>query len=185
MIHVASNWWPSGKAVLQPWSATSAGTVQFQATRLTVGEGVGVARLTLARSGGSGGTVRVYYRIVAGNATAGADYVAAAHDAHVTMAGGETTKTINVTIKDDSVYEEGTEVFSVQLLRTCDGALRGGVYEATVVIGENDACGLEHVAVRGVCTSVTWPWYYVSVNKTSAYAPFGYGRYGIICAHWH
>ena len=75
-------------------------------------ENVGNIPITIARSGGITGTTSVNYATQDGTAAAGMDYTATAGT--LTFAPGETSKTINVPIINDNVFE-GNENFNFLL----------------------------------------------------------------------
>ena len=70
------------------------------------------------------------------NATDGADYTAAASET-VTIAAGETTKTISIPTGDDAV-DEGDETFTVTLSDASGNAALGASISATGTIVDND-----------------------------------------------
>ena len=82
-------------------------------------------------------TVTVRYRTADGTATAGSDYTAASGT--VTFAPGETRKTINVRILDDSVEDSG-ETFFVELSNPSGATVTPGYTRARVEI-LNDETG--------------------------------------------
>ena len=59
--------------------------------------------ITLTRVGGSNGSISAPFTMSGGTATAGADYTNASQT--VTFVEGQLSKTIVVTITDDSIYE--------------------------------------------------------------------------------
>jgi len=87
-----------------PCDASKAmGSAQFSSASYTVIEDVGFARITVNRVGGSSGTLAVDYTTIDITATAGQDYLATSGT--LTFAHGETTKTFDVPILDDTVNE--------------------------------------------------------------------------------
>ena len=81
----------------------------------------------------AGHRVTVDYATSDGTATAGADYTATSGT--LTFAAGETTKTVNVPVLDDTV-DEGSETFTLRLSNVA-GA-RAGDMEATGTISNDD-----------------------------------------------
>lgn len=81
-------------------------------TPVTVNEGAGQATFTITLSEPSKDPITVRYSTTDGTATGGVDYTPVT--GMLTFAPGETTKTVNVPITNDSVYE-GPETFSLQL----------------------------------------------------------------------
>jgi Calx-beta domain len=93
----------------------AAGSVQFSVPTMWVIEDVGVATITVLRTGGSSGALTVDYATTNGSAIAGLDYTAASGT--LTFNAGETSKTIQIPITDDSTTESD-EVFTVTLSNT-------------------------------------------------------------------
>ena len=86
---------------------------------VTVAEGAGTATFTVTRSGATGGTTTVDYTTADGTASAGSDYTATSGS--LSFAPGETSKTITVSITDDSDVE-GSEGFTVELSNIADAS---------------------------------------------------------------
>lgn len=123
------------------------GYFQFSAVTYYVLEDSVVATITVNRIGGDAGLVRLDYNTVDGSASAGTDYLPAIGT--LRFENREVSKTIDITILDDSVYE-GDETFSIRLSN-----LRGGKHYWV-----NQACllllSLKMIPVRfqEVCDSV-------------------------------
>ena len=117
------------------------GTLAFSAATYAVGEAGPTALLTVNRTGGSAGAVSVDYTLGGGTATGGAacggnvDYVNTGGT--LMFANAETTKSINVPICNDSVFE-GTETFDVTLSNATGGATIGSPNPATVSITDDE-----------------------------------------------
>ena len=77
-------------------------------------EAGGKASFTVRRAGPGTGAARVSYQPVAGSATAGSDFTAAAGS--VSFGAGETSKTIDVPLARDGA-DERTETLSLRLTR--------------------------------------------------------------------
>jgi hypothetical protein len=90
----------------------TAGSVQFTATSMQVIEDVGTLSVTVVRTGGSTGSVSVDYSTANGTAIAGQDYTSTSGT--LTFNGGETSKTIQIPITNDSPTETD-ETFTVFL----------------------------------------------------------------------
>jgi hypothetical protein len=88
------------------------GTAQFNFTSFFVIEDVGLATVTVQRTGGSFGDLTVEYETINGTATAGQDYTATSGT--LSFANGETSKTIQVPILDD-LTTEPDETFTLSL----------------------------------------------------------------------
>jgi hypothetical protein len=93
-------------------ATNASGSVQFITSALSVIEDVGTLSVTVLRTGGSAGTLTVDYATADGTAIAGQDYTAASGT--LTFNGGETSKTIQIPITDDSTTETD-ETFTVSL----------------------------------------------------------------------
>jgi parallel beta-helix repeat protein len=101
---------------------------------VSVTEG-GTATITVNRTAGNSGTAVVSYETANGTAIAGSNYLAAS--GNLTFSDGEATKTINIPIIDDSVYE-GSKTFTVSLTTVTNGATIGSPRTTTVTITDND-----------------------------------------------
>lgn len=111
---------------------SGAGLLTFSQNPYSVNEGTSSITITVNRTGGSTGTATVQYATADVTAFAGQDYTAASGT--LTFLNGETSKTFNVTILNESLYE-GTEAFNV-VLSNATGADLGAT--TSVVNIEND-----------------------------------------------
>lgn len=102
---------------------------------ITVNEGDGTVSMTVSLSSVSGSTVTVDYTLVSGTALAGSDFTAAAGT--LTFAPGETSKTINMTIIEDTLFED-TESYTVELSNASGAFIFDS--QATVTIDDNESC---------------------------------------------
>ena len=100
---------------------------------VTADEGAGTAEFTVALDVASGETVTVEYATSDGTALAGSDYTAASGT--LTFAAGDTEKTIEVTVADDSLGE-GSEDFTVTLSNASNAGIDVGTAAATIT--DND-----------------------------------------------
>lgn len=120
---------------------TMPGTLAFSSATYSVGEGVGTTTITVNRTGGSDGTVTVNFATSNGTATGGAsctagiDYVSTSGT--LTFLNGETSKTFNVTICDDST-DEPDETINYTLSNPTGGATLGTPNTAIQTIVDND-----------------------------------------------
>jgi len=96
-------------------SATAAGSVQFTVSSIQVIEDVGALTVTVLRTGGASGNLSVDYATTNGTAIAGQDYTATSGT--LNFASGETSKTFQIPITDDSTTEPD-EIFRVELRNT-------------------------------------------------------------------
>lgn len=90
----------------------AAGSVQFSFNSFFVIEDVGMATITVQRTGGSSGNLSVQFETTNGTATAGQDYTAASGT--LNFANGETSKTIQIPIANDDTAEPD-ETFTLAL----------------------------------------------------------------------
>ncbi|XP_069114315.1 cell death abnormality protein 1-like [Argopecten irradians] len=115
------------------------GSLTFTKTVYTAKEDVGVVQVSVTRAGFSFPAVTVYWQTQDGTAKQGLDYGNTAGTIY--FASGETTKTVNVYIIDDSVYET-TEFFTVVLKYVSAGGVLGSSVTAKINILDNDdPCG--------------------------------------------
>ena len=120
---------------------------------VTVDEGGGTAEFTVTLGLASGEAVTVDYATSNGTALAGSDYTAASGT--LTFAAGDTSKTIDVTVTDDSLGEED-EDFTVTLSNASNAGLGDG--EATGTITDNEMPTLtiaDATATEGASVSFT------------------------------
>ncbi len=116
------------------FTATRTG-LQFSTASYSVQEGAGSAVVNVKRLGETTGTVSVKYATSNSTALSGSDYTAATGT--VTFAPGETLKTFNVPITDDST-DEATETLKLSLSAPAGGAGLGTLTSATLAITDND-----------------------------------------------
>ncbi len=120
---------------------------QISINSVTVSEAAGTAQLTLSLSQPSSSAISVDYATANGSATAGSDYTA--RSATVTFQPGQTSKTVTITITDDSVAEP-TENFTVNLSNPTGGATISQP-TGTVTINDNDASsGGETISINSL-----------------------------------
>ncbi len=130
------------------------GVLKFSASAYSAGEGAGSVTITVTRTGGSGGAASVKYAISNGSASgytscvAGRDYVA--QTGTLSWAAGDAaSKTFDITICPDTVYE-GNETINLSLSNVTGSAILGAPSNATLTIADNEAqpkLSVEDVAV--------------------------------------
>jgi hypothetical protein len=113
-------------------------TIRFNTTTVSVNEATSTQPITVQRFNGAATTARVDFTTVDGTATQSGDYEIAS--SRLTFAPGETTKTINLLINDDS-YIEAPETLTVQLSSPSGGPVLDTQSSITVTINDNDAVG--------------------------------------------
>ena len=112
------------------------GTLHFSSATFAAAEGGGVALVTVTRTGGSNGAVSVNYATSMGVARVGYDYQAAAGT--LDFQDGQTSRTITVTLLDDSVPEAG-ESIKLTLTNPVGGASLGSPAQAVLTITDDDS----------------------------------------------
>ncbi len=121
----------------QAFDTAEPATPSLSIADVSVQEGNAGTRLltfTVALSAAAAGPVMVAYSTADGTATSGSDYVAASGT--LTFAAGETSKTIQVTVKGDTVAE-GNETFTVRLANATGATIADG--SATGTLTNDDA----------------------------------------------
>jgi Ca2+-binding RTX toxin-like protein len=114
----------------------SAGTIAFSNSQFSINEnGIPVTQVTLTRTGGSTGAVSATLNLSNGTATAGNDYIQT--PITVTFADGETSKTVDIPIINDKIYE-GDETLNLTLSNPTGGATLGTQQTATLTIVDNE-----------------------------------------------
>ena len=112
------------------------GVIQFSNANYSVNEdGTPVTAVTLTRTNGSNGEVSATINLTNDTATAGSDY--SNSSITVTFANGETSKTVNIPIIDDSILESN-ETINLSLSNPTNGVTIGTQNSAVVNIIDND-----------------------------------------------
>ncbi|HEX8335129.1 MAG TPA: Calx-beta domain-containing protein, partial [Pyrinomonadaceae bacterium] len=110
--------------------------VALSSNALNTTEWNGTMTVNVTRTGEVSAPTTVSYNTTDGTATAGSDYTAASGT--LTFAAGELTKSFNITIRQDNVYE-GTENFTVTLSAPTGGALLAGPSSALVTLNDDES----------------------------------------------
>ena len=119
-----------GRALSGPLSKTVPGPAALAVADATVREGPGaVLAFTVTLSRAASSTVTVDYATVDGTATAGADYRATSGT--LTFTAGDTSKTINVAVLDDS-HDEARETLAVTLSNAAGARIADGNATGTI-----------------------------------------------------
>lgn len=116
-------------------TGSGGGVLELSEAETTADEGDGTATVTVTRSNGSTGAVGISYATANGTATAGADYTATSGT--LAFADGETSKTITVSILEDTL-SEANETLTVTLSSPTGGATLGTQSSTTVTVIDND-----------------------------------------------
>jgi uncharacterized repeat protein (TIGR01451 family) len=111
------------------------GAFQFGSATYSVGENNGSVAITITRTGGSAGTATVLFKTSNGTATAGSDYTAVSQT--VTFNDGETSKTVNVFVSNDSV-DEADETVNLSLSNAGGSGQLGTPSTAVLTINDDD-----------------------------------------------
>jgi uncharacterized repeat protein (TIGR01451 family) len=148
-INVHSSNFLNGEIRGQFGTGSSAGSIQLSSASYLTGESSGRATVTLTRIGDTSAAAGIDYatsdannsggasncNVVSGQASSRCDYTASIGTVH--FAAGETFKTINIPITDDS-YAEGNETFNIGLSNP-SGASLGSPAAATITIADNES----------------------------------------------
>jgi probable HAF family extracellular repeat protein len=120
-----------------PSPCSQAGTLQFDSAAYSVSESGLKRTITVTRTDGFGGAVSVNYATSDGTATAaGSDYQATSGT--LSFAQGETSKTFDVNVNNDSVFE-ANETVNLTLSNPQGGATLGTPNTAVLTLNDNDA----------------------------------------------
>ena len=120
-----------------PVDSSDPGTFVLSSASYSAGEGSGAVDVTINRIGGSNGAASVQVRTLGVTADYATDYDSFSWTTF-DFSDGEDSKTISISIVDDSAVEED-ETFRVLLGNPTGGTTLGTVNESTVTIVDNDA----------------------------------------------
>jgi CSLREA domain-containing protein len=112
------------------------GTFVFSSATYQTVESAGIVAVIVNRANGSTGAACVDYTTADGTATAGSDYTLASGT--LCFADGETTKTFDVTISDDTLAES-PETINLTLWNSTNGSALGLQSAATISIINDDS----------------------------------------------
>jgi glucose/arabinose dehydrogenase len=133
-IEEIQSWTLSSNSQLLPAAATS--TLGLRSSVYQVNETGNRAIVTVDRLQSSEGTVSLDYRTIDATATAGNDYTAVS--GRLTFAPGETSKTIDIPILNDTLLE-GNESFNLTIDNPIGNAILLAPRTATVTIVDDEA----------------------------------------------
>ncbi len=142
------------------------GVIKLGAATYTVAESAKSVLVTVQRTGNAEG-VTVSYATVPGTATPGQDYLTA--NGVLTFGAGETTKTIAITILNDSL-DELAETFTVTLSSPGGGATLGTPSSAVVTITDEDVPGTIGIGTASVVVSESAGVATITVTRTGGMA---------------
>jgi hypothetical protein len=130
-----TNHWNIGSTVNRFLDATSAITLRFALSAVSVNEDEGSVTLTVDRIGSTTGTVGVTASTSPGTASAGSDFTTTSTP--LSFGPGVTTRTVTVPITSDGATGESSESFTVGLSAATGGATIGSPATTTVTIAES------------------------------------------------
>lgn len=155
----------SGLYVIRDKTVSAQGSVKFSSARIAAKEGE-VLRLSLVRSGGSVGSVEVFFETQTGNAAA-ADFTAVTGSLSWSD-GDNSEKIIEIPIAADGVDNEFTETFFVRLYNPRNGLMLAAPNLAVVDIADKPD---EPVASSSVASSTNGSATNGSATNSSAMNP--------------
>ncbi len=124
-----------------PSAIVAAGTLRFAVAATAQLESGGPATIHVQRVGGAAGAVTVDWTVEpVGPGTD--EYASAA--GQLSFADGQTSASFQVAVPDD-LFDEGDETLRLRLLTPSGGAALGGPDTATLLVLDDDACGLADV----------------------------------------
>jgi len=118
-------------------TCVTGGQVQFASSVIDVMENEGPVTLTVNRVGGSDGATSFRVQTASGSATSGSDFTAV-NQLLNWAAGDSSSRTVNITIVNDSAVEDSSENFTVTLSKESGSAMPGATTSATVIIFDNE-----------------------------------------------
>jgi hypothetical protein len=139
---------PRRSALLNITDDDAGGVIQFSASAYSVNEAAVTATITVTRTGGLADGVQVSYATFDGTAVQPWDYGAAS--GWLTFAAGQTSRTFNLTIQNDSAAE-GSETVTLRLADAKYGATLGARSTAVLTIMDDEA----YAALGAATYSVT------------------------------
>ncbi len=110
--------------------------LQLSGSPLFANEGLSSFSVTVLRTGDVSSSTSVNYATTDGTATAGIDYTGVSGT--LTFAAGETSKSINIPITSDNLYEGASETFNITLSGPTGGAILSAPSASVVTIQEDD-----------------------------------------------
>lgn len=128
-------------------SCLTEGSLQFGSATYSESEAGGSATITVTRTGGSDGAVGINYATSNGTAAAGSDYTS--NSGNLSWPDGDSTsKTFQVDIINDSIYE-GNETINLTLSSPTGGASLGSQNTAVLTIIEDDVAPTRIIRLDG------------------------------------
>ena len=124
----------NGTVGLTPPPCFLPGNLQLSGSMFDINENSGIVTITINRAGGSDGAASALYTTSDGTAIAGQDYVVSS--GMINFADGETSRSFDITLIDDS-QTEPSETFVITL-SSVTGASLGNISSATVTINDDD-----------------------------------------------
>lgn len=130
------------------------GTIRFTTAEMRVPENIATKKITVAvvRTGGNEGSATIEYSMGGGTATEGTDYMKSSGT--LNFANNETSKTFDITIKDDE-DNEGDETVIITLSNPGGGVSLGTPSSATLIITDNEGSGSSGSSSSASASSVS------------------------------
>jgi M6 family metalloprotease-like protein len=114
-----------------------AGTFAFDSSSLGVSESHGTFNISIRRSGGACGNVRVAVELTVGTATPGRDFIWSGNPSYVDFSDGQIVAQLAVPILQDTV-DENLETALLRLVSASNGGVVSGVGTLTLFIFDDD-----------------------------------------------
>jgi hypothetical protein len=130
-------------------SLPSTGRLEFDSSTYTAVEGSGMITINVVRQGGASGVTSVVYGTMDGSAVSGTDYTAVS--GNLTFADGETIKSFDIPLLDNSPLGGGTDkTFTIMLSAPSGGVVLGTVNSAivTIVAGNTPVQGAYKLQIK-------------------------------------
>ncbi|MEN9995053.1 MAG: hypothetical protein RL762_1710, partial [Bacteroidota bacterium] len=141
---------------------------------LTVNENTGNATVTVSLSGSSTSNITVNYTTSNGTATAGADYTTTSGT--LTFSAGETTKTFNIPITDDSNIEL-SETINISLSDPINASILDHAGVVTITDNDNNPASANAGLDASICAGNTFTTSGSSSNGTIHWTTSGTGSF--------
>ena len=148
---------PSSRAVLGNATASvtieeNAGSFGFDVAAMAINETAGTATFTVNRTGGLNGATSVNYSTQDVTTTVGSDY--SSTSGTLTFAQGEVSKTVTISITDDTTFETA-ELFTLNLSNPTNGATLGNATVTGLIVSDDAFTPPENTPPTAVNDSFT------------------------------
>jgi hypothetical protein len=160
--------------LLDALNAYLATFVKISIADLTVNENAGNATVTVSLSGSSTSNITVNYITSNGSATAGADYTTTSGT--LTFTAGQTSKTFNVPITDDSSLES-SETINITLTDPINASILDGAGVISITDNDNNPASANAGLDASICAGNTFTTSGSSNNGTILWTTSGTGTF--------